>query len=376
MKDWVRKAGRAVWSLLRHHWPVLTLAWVAVVIVIGLTMLFWPAIKSNGEALRNYALFVAAAIGLPLAVWRSCVAHKQANLQSKQADTAERGHNNERYQKGADMLGSDVMTTRMGGVYALERVAQEHPHEYHVQIMKLLCAFLQHRVKDGGEEAEAESKELRLDLNAAAQAIGECRRRLAEMGRLEDIEGGLLLDLRGANLSRANLSGTNLSGANLLRARLRGARLWDANLSGAEFPLANLWEANLSRANLHRANCSGANLLSAVLHCANLSHARLWGANLSGAHLQGADCSDAILSEANLWDANLSDANLSGASLTNAVLSDADFDRATGFSQEDLDMACQHPDSHPPKNLLDGLTWDEDAAKERWREVHGPRELG
>ena len=231
MKDWgrwVRKAEAEVRSWLGRHWGVLTLALVALVIVIGLTIWFWPTLKSNAEALRNLALVAAALFGLPLAFWRSWVAHKQASLQSeqtsllrKQADTAERGHNNERYQKGADMLGSNVMTTRMGGVYALERVAQEHPLEYHVQIMQLLCAFLRHRAKDGGDEAEAESKELRLDLNAAAQAIGECRQRLAKRECLEDIErreplvyneGDFHPDLRAVNLFHATLFDANLSG--------------------------------------------------------------------------------------------------------------------------------------------------------------------
>ena len=209
---WVRKADYAARFWLWRHQRVLTPAWAALVIVIviliviELTILFRPAPwdwmkegdkESNGSVLRNLALVAAAVIGLPLAVWRSWLAHKQAN-------TAERGHNNERYQKGADMLGSDVVTTRMGGVFALGRLAQERPHEYHVQIMRLLCAFLRHRAKDGGEEAEAENKELRLDLNAAAQAIGECRRRSAKTRHLKYIENDFSLDFRDMNLSGAD----------------------------------------------------------------------------------------------------------------------------------------------------------------------------
>ena len=275
---------------------------------------------------------MAAAIGLPLAVWRSYVAHKQAN-------TAERGHNNERYQKGADMLGSSVMTTRMGGVYAHERVAQEHPHEYHVQIMKLLCAFLRHRVKDGGEEAKAESKKLwldldatahgppgdggilarkepRLDLDAAAQTIGECRRRLAEMGRLGDIEGGFLLNLLDANLSGANLSGTNLS----------HARLFRASFSHNGFSKENPSDAFLARV--------------------NHSHASLKGANLTGANLSGAD------------------------------LTDANFDQVKGLLQEQLDTACQRPTGPRPKRLPGDRHWNELAAQMQWNKFHGPQDHG
>ena len=108
-------------------------------------------------------------------------------------------------------------------------------------------------------------------------------------------EGGVLLDLSGADLSDANLSGADLS---------------DANLSGA-----NLSDANLSDANLSGANLSGADLRCANLRCAYLSDANLSDANLSDANLSGADLRCANLRGAYLSDANLSDANLSGADL-------------------------------------------------------------
>ena len=387
----VRNAGVTVRSWLGRHWRVLALA--LVVIVIGLMRWFWPAPwdwmkgpgESNGSVLRNFALVAATAIGLPLAVWRSWVAHKQL-------DTAERGHNNERYQKGADMLGSDEMPTRMGGVYALERVAQEHPREYHVQIMKLLCAFLEHRAKDEGEEVEAESKEPRRDLEPAARAIVECRRRLAERGLLKEIEGDFFPKLGEANLSYANLSdadlsgadlsGANLSGADLARADLSGADLSRAGLSGAKLPgarlpgadlsRAGLWDANLSDAVLSRANLSIANLSDADLSLANLSDADLSDAHLSGANLSDADLSGANLSGANLSDADLSRADLSGAGLSGASIASTNFDQVKGLSQEELDNACQDQNDRPPRNLPDGLNWDEEEAIARWHDFHGP----
>ena len=338
---WVRKPWAAVRSWVGRHWPVLAPGLILAVIVIGPTIWFWPTLKSNGEALRNLALVAAALFGLPLALWRSCVAHKQA-------DTAERGHNNERYQKGADMLGSDVMTTRMGGVYALERLAQEHAHEYHVQIMKLLCSFLWEQTRDGGEEVKAESKELRRDLDAAAQAIGACRRQLAEEELLEGIEGDFVLNLLDANLSGADLSKANLSGANLSRA-------------------------NLSRANLFRANLSGGPV---NLEDADLSDANLWDADLSGALLFRANLSGARLSLAKLSHADLSEADLSGAKLSYADLSGAKVDGVKGLLQEELDTACQSPICPPPRILPDGLAWNELAAKARWRKSHGRQDHG
>ena len=65
-----------------------------------------------------------------LAIWRSTVAERQSA-------TAQQGLLNERYQKGAEMLGSDVLSVRLGGIYALERLAAEDPNQYHILVMKL-----------------------------------------------------------------------------------------------------------------------------------------------------------------------------------------------------------------------------------------------
>ena len=79
------------------------------------------------------------------------------------------------------------------------------------------------------------------------------------------VDGGILADLREANLSEANLiganlSGANLSGADLSRANLSWAALREANLSGADLRWANLSEADLSSTDLRDADLRGVNL--------------------------------------------------------------------------------------------------------------------
>ena len=62
----------------------------------------------------NFTIFFlfAAFFSIPIAIWRSTVAEQQAI-------TAQSGLFNERYQKGAEMLGSKVLSVRLGGIYAL-----------------------------------------------------------------------------------------------------------------------------------------------------------------------------------------------------------------------------------------------------------------
>ena len=112
---------------------------------------------------------------------------------------------------------------------------------------------------------------------------------------LNDKDGGVRADLRGAYLRYADL---------------RGADLRYADLSGAYLRDANLRYADLRYANLSNANLSNADLSNADLRYADLCYANLSGADLRDANLSGAD-----LRDANLRGADLRDANLRGADL-------------------------------------------------------------
>ena len=39
------------------------------------------------------------------------------------------------------MLGNEVLSVRLGGVYALEHLAEEYPSEYHVQVMRIFSVI-------------------------------------------------------------------------------------------------------------------------------------------------------------------------------------------------------------------------------------------
>ena len=125
---------------------------------------------------------------------------------------------------------------------------------------------------------------------------------------LNDEEGGLKADLRGADLYRADLRE-----ADLRRANLRGVNLNGVSLRGADFR-----EANLRGAILYRADLREADLREADLSGADLSGANLYEANLRRANLYRADLCGAILCEADLREANLHGADLRGANLREA----------------------------------------------------------
>ena len=92
---------------------------------------------SPSTTIRNMSFVIGGIVALFFALWRGRLAERQAS-------TGQQGLLNERYQKGAEMLGSGVLSVRMGGIYALQRLAEEHPKEYAIQILGLFCAFVRH----------------------------------------------------------------------------------------------------------------------------------------------------------------------------------------------------------------------------------------
>ena len=358
---------------------------------IFLSWVYWEDLHGDQDSpsttFRNLGFVIGGIIAITLAVWRSIVA-------THQAATAQQGLLNERYQKGAEMLGSNVLSVRLGGIYALERLASKYPEEYHIQIMKLFCAFVRLPTKDQSlESGQVEIKlgtllGIRQDVEAVMDAIGS----RAESGIALERKAGFSLDLRGvdlpkaqfldANLSNAmfhhsNLSGTNfantnlsdalfnfadLSGAtfqsmNFTRTRLSsvnlsGAMLEDEDLSRVVFHDANLSRANLDRANLSRATFQDAIVVNAWLECADLSGAGFLSADLSGAQFGKAD-----LSGAHFLDADLSKADISGANISGVEFSSGGPQAAKGLTQAELDEALADP-NNPPKltGVLDAGT--------------------
>ena len=284
------------------------------VICIGLSVWQWEWLRSgagmgtqesNATTIRNLGFVIGGAIALVFAIWRGIVAQNQSKASQRQAETAQRGLLNERYQTGAEMLGNRVLSVRISGIYALRRLAEEHPKEYHVQISHLFCAFARHPIKDDnvtlpltGEKKQGDqTRVLRVDVQDAMSAISA--RSQTDVALEKDGERPYLrdADINGVQLFRANLSNAWLTNANFTDARIR-----QANLSGAR------------------------------LRHANLSGTRLRDADLSNADLQGA-----ILSGANLVNANMSGAKLSANGIN----------PATGLTQGQLDQARADPDNPP-----------------------------
>ena len=121
-----------------------------------------PGSESRSTTIRNVGLIGGGAIAILIAYWRSRLARNKTLL-------------NKRYQEGAAMLGNDVLAVRWAGIYALERLAKDHPWEYHVQIMNLLCAFVRNPTADDEGEAAPCVRTKRRMLTAISALPGASR---------------------------------------------------------------------------------------------------------------------------------------------------------------------------------------------------------
>jgi pentapeptide repeat protein len=227
-------------------------------------------------------------------------------------ELTEQGQVTDRYTKAIEQLGSEKLDVRIGGIYALERVARDSARD-HPTVMEVLTAFIREHSREhwpppdhpAGRERE---RSTRPDVQAAVTVVG---RRDAKR------------DIRQISLTDADLTRADLNGASLTRANFTDADLSSASLFGADLTRASLTRADLNGAALHAANLTDANLIGAVLIRAHLAGADLPGADLTGADLTGASLIGAVLTGANLGGADLTGADLARAVLTGAVLTGA-----------------------------------------------------
>ncbi len=214
-------------------------------------------VESFSTTIRNIGLVVGGIVAVMLAMWRSLVAQRQADATLSQASaaflqaqTAERESKttlrsflNERYEQGSSRLGSDDPAVRIDGIDMLERLAREHPTDYHVQVVKRLSVFVR---------SSANGHRLGEEVQAAMAAIGS---RSEEDVGLESNES-FELDLIGSKLQGLSLGHLNLSNSSLMKSDLSGANLRDADLSDARLQGAILNDAWLFETNLSGAQFS------------------------------------------------------------------------------------------------------------------------
>lgn len=264
------------------------------------------------------------------------VSLRQLKFTSEQLKAARETQITDLFTKAVEYLGANnsqgnkQLETRLGGIYALERIAKGSPDD-HGPIMEILTAYVrENSPRRGTEMAKAGSNGSNIsqpdtDIQAIMTVIRR-RERKQDRGILDlsltDLRQANLRELHlegvhfnGARLEEADLQGAHLEGASLKRSHLKRVILRNAVLKKADLYLGSLAEADLQEADLEGARLEQADAQDIDLRDANLKNANLVRVHLEAAILEGADLQGADLEGARLEGANLKGARLEGASL-------------------------------------------------------------
>jgi Pentapeptide repeats (8 copies) len=280
---------------------VLALAAVAV-FVLPAYLAPRSAFTNAGDAVRAQndarGVMVQVAGGLVLLVgayvtWRQLQLSRQSMQQTMEATNAQlkaaqdqltiaqESQLTQRFAQAVDQLGSEQIVVRIGGIYALERVARNSAADAGA-VAELLCSYIRQHSPRTDSDAGPAPESSASGLAAWSLASGPAGAPVHLELRAADVRTALLVlskgNVRPEGDEPLRLLGADLRRAGLDRARLAGVDLEGADLSWAWLRWARLDGADLSQADLRDAHLDGASLVGA----------EMTGAQLRGAHLEGA----------------------------------------------------------------------------------------
>jgi hypothetical protein len=228
---------------------------------------------------------------------------EQLDATRTQLAIAQEGQLAERFSRAIEHLGSpsDNLDVRLGGIYALEWIANSSP-ENRRTVARILTAYVRRhaawtagpaqRARISGPPPTPDADLLRLEARAP-----DIQAALTVLGRLVGSGEDMAAAVDRLQLFDTDLRGAFLAGANLQFALLGGAHLQGASPRDADLRGAYLVYAQFSDVSLH-----GTDLRQTDLRCAQLEGAR---------HLQHADLRGAIVDTKTRWPAGF-DAGAAG----------------------------------------------------------------
>jgi uncharacterized protein YjbI with pentapeptide repeats len=274
------------------------------------------------EAVKSLLPIAAAAVGLPLIIWRLVILNQQTRISEAKTQIDRETYYTSIFAKSVELLGfvresksvgadGNAITrsvpnieSRLGALYSLERLLTESIRDQRA-IVETLCAYVRENSPLEIPQDTTKAKEFfsgknspapthRADVQAALTIIGRRPESLRARATIERVP----LDFR-----NTNLVGYDLSELNYDYARFANSFIDGANMSGASFT-GCIFDNTFIRS----ARMKGASFRSAVFD----------GCNLSGAEIEETDFALATLVATDLRSAKVISFNIEGANLENA----------------------------------------------------------
>ena len=292
---------------------------------------------------------------------------RRVNAAEKTIDVAREGQVTERFTRAVDQLGSDIVSVRLGGIYALERIARDSAED-HWPVMQVLVGCVPRRPSlDKQPLEEPPSRSTPADIQAILGVLGRLNTKYADPARMLDLREA---DLRGADLTHVNFRAAILIEADFRNVRLNHAKFQGANLTLADFRCANLQNADLQGTSLGLADFQWGpiRLTSEGFQGASpqnphrktqLKKADFKGASLRNTHFQGADLSGSQFGRALALDSGdrfiddmpFLNTILTGTNFQRSIIRGTDFRTSTDLTQSQLNSAVSDGETKLPDYL-------------------------
>ena len=289
-------------------------------------------LSPGARLLRDSFIAIAAILGIVMAGWRNFALDRQSKAASEQAKNDSDRIAGEQFSDAVKLLAQKdaenkpAIDARIGGIYSLQTLANNHIEKYGAQVVKTLIAYIKQNVQltahpplkenETPQKVRALGEDVKTAFNVLRQLLAAREKNSAEWNKPSD--GIKLSDqdlsFSGRDFSRLDLNADQVGGLHRYIwswVNLQGAKLFKAELQGADLEGAKLQGADLTEAQLQGANLTGAQLQGAVLWESQLQGARLYRAQLKTANLKG-NLQGAELSEAKLDDVTMLPSDLSG----------------------------------------------------------------
>ena len=229
-------------------------------------------LKADLAWLRDIGFFLAGAGIAPLGLW---LANRRTENDAARRIT-------DAFTKAVELLGHENVAVRLGGIYALGRLARETKSE-HPKIMDIVAAYIRQGSKDYAkmlvakaagvewdkkegakmldddllaapgdlENVVAKIENMPIDLEAAIAVIRErdvaSDKKLGADGFLFDLSNSYMknVDFSNTSLRRVNLSDCQIHGGIFTKTDLSGAIMVKSNFAGSDFAKACFRDAQM-----------------------------------------------------------------------------------------------------------------------------------
>jgi hypothetical protein len=255
----------------------------------------------------DFLIKVATGMFALAAGWVALRAH---DLKRQDHDLDSEGQITSRYTAAVAQLGAgeDQPDVTLGGIYALQRIAEDSPQRDLPTVVQVLGAYIRHRRPSVTRRSAGRP----LATRSASRPLATTERAALDVG----------VRLTNGTRHRLDLNHTDFRGV---------------NFDGADLTRVNFLHADFTEADLTSAKLTGANLTSAIFTRACLAHTDLAGAALAAAELKGAflfrtNLTRAVVDQADLTDARFVNPNFAGVDLAGVTLTDEQRTGALGIS--------------------------------------------